>query len=347
MVPVTQKPDNQLTPEEKRKKIAELYLDSLRGVIHKKEVAATNANPYNQVWKVPFMDANPDNRVLKVSFMNGKPVIPGDSIHTATFQSKKDESMGQKELISFAHTQQDGLTDVQREYATTRLPGKAIALKQSILFFRDHPFKIFTGAGMGNFSSKLAFRATGLKLAGGYPGKFIYINKNFLNNHLGLYLYFFSKNSEYHSLTNNPASVYDQLFCEYGVVGFLVFAVFYGGFFLKHRKNITYGIPLLILLIGSFAVEYWFEQLSIVIFFELLLLLDIKETGDPQLAGQQTGDYGSEHQQKGDPQNGYCQIGNYQTSDPQTSDQQNKDHQTGHSQGELSSNGFLLNGKSK
>ena len=137
--------------------------------------------------------------------------------------------------------------------------------------------KIFTGSGTGNFSSKLAFRATGLGMAGGYPKKFSYTSNDFLNNHLSLYLNYFSKDRELHSLVNSPNAVYDQLIAEYGVLGVLAFIVLYLAFFTRHLRKLTYGIPLLLILLGSFWVDYWYEQLSIVIVFELLMLLNIKE----------------------------------------------------------------------
>lgn len=257
-IPITEQPDSILTVDERKEKIAKCYLDSLSRIVLNKQGIHTTIAP------------------VKSSTAIEKPLIPGDSIHTATFQSRKDTSLVQKELISFSNTHEEGGTSSPNKYPAT-LPGKAIGLKQSVLFFRDHPFKIITGTGMGNFSSKLAFRTTGLKIAGGYPTKFIYINNDFLENHLNLFLFFFSKNIKYHSLVNNPASVYDQLICEYGVLGILLLFIFYFGFFLKNGKQLTYGIPLFLLLASAFVVEYWFEQLSIVVFFELLLLLNMKE----------------------------------------------------------------------
>jgi hypothetical protein len=96
-------------------------------------------------------------------------------------------------------------------------------------------------------------------------------------NHLDLYLNFFSKWSGLHSLTNSPFSVYDQLIAEYGLVGFLTFLIWYLGFFAKHYKKLTYGLPILFLMMLVLFTDYWFEQLSVIVFFELLLLLNIKE----------------------------------------------------------------------
>ena len=157
------------------------------------------------------------------------------------------------------------------------MPGKAIGLLQTAKFLRSHPAKIITGTGMGNFSSKLAFKATGLQFAGGFPARYAYISNDFLLNHLDVYLNFFSKRRELHSLTNNPFSVYDQMLAEYGIVGLVVFVIFYLGFFTKHLKKLTYGIPVLMLMLAAFFIDYWFEQLSVMVFFELLLLLNIKE----------------------------------------------------------------------
>jgi len=76
---------------------------------------------------------------------------------------------------------------------------------------------------------------------------------------------------------NSPDSVYDQLLAEYGIAGILFFLVFYAGYFIKYHRKKSYGLPLLLLLAGAFATGYWFEQLSIVIVFEAMMLLNIKE----------------------------------------------------------------------
>ena len=155
--------------------------------------------------------------------------------------------------------------------------GKVLGLKESIYFLTSHPATLIAGNGMGNFSSKLAFRATGLKINGTFPQRFTYCSPAFLNNHLSLYTYFFSKHADVHSIINNPASVYDQLLTEYGLLGLIAFPVYYAGFFLKQFKKLTYGLPLLIMLLAFFMVDYWFEQLSVAVLFELMMFINIKE----------------------------------------------------------------------
>jgi len=84
-----------------------------------------------------------------------------------------------------------------------------------------------------------------------------------------------------HSLTNSPNSTFDQLLAEYGLLGLIAFVITYLTFFLKQYRVITYGLPILLLMVGGFFVEYWFEQLSVIVLFELLLCLDSKEHDHP------------------------------------------------------------------
>jgi hypothetical protein len=124
----------------------------------------------------------------------------------------------------------------------------------------------------------MAFKATALHFAGGFPQRLAYIHPDFSANHLSLYTYFFSKRANAHSIINTPNSVYDQLLSEYGFIGLAGFFILYISFFAKHYRKLTYGLPLLFLLSGFFLIDYWFEQLSIVVLFELLLFLNLKET---------------------------------------------------------------------
>ena len=206
-----------------------------------------------------------------------KPAIPVPDIHSAPFQRKRDSTLSQKKLFTFAVGKFPDFENNKKWFTAERRPGKLLAIQQTVDYFKNHPFKLITGSGPGNFSSKLAFRATGLQVTGGYPQKFVYINDDFADNHLFLYLLYFSSDTQSHSLIHTPNSTYDQLMTEYGLAGLLFFIIFYISFFLKPVRKLTYGLPILVVMLAVFGIDYWYEQLSIVILFELLMLLNIKE----------------------------------------------------------------------
>ena len=261
-IPITLRHDSTLTNEEKKRKTAQRYMDSVSLLVFEKK----------QKESLTKLGS------LSITGLNEKRVIPKDSIHTPRFQHVNDTTAIEKELMTFVNENPGDVPLAAGKKSGQALPGKIAALQQTFEYFKEHPWKILTGTGIGNFSSKLAFRGTGLKVAGGYPKRFTYINNDFKSNHLDLYLYYFTNKDDYHSITNSPNSAYDGLISEYGLAGLFSFAAFYIGFFVKQVKKHAYAIPLLLFMLGIFFIEYWFEQLSVVIFFELLVLLNIKET---------------------------------------------------------------------
>ena len=252
-------PDSILSTDERKQKIAQLYLDSMN-----REMVKAN------MVKSAVVGISP------VKFTE-KPVIPKDSIHTPSFQHKYDTTAIEKEMINFIVSQPSEVPIAASRKQNLRVPGKILSLQQTMRYFASHPLQLLTGSGMGNFSSKLAFKATAMKIAGGYPVKFRYINPAFKSNHLDLYLYYFTNKDDLHSIANSPNNTYDQLFSEYGIAGMVFFLVFYVGYFFRLIKKHSWSIPLGMIMLGAFFIEYWFEQLSIVVFFELLILLNNKE----------------------------------------------------------------------
>jgi hypothetical protein len=261
------KPDSVTGPEALKRAIAKNYLDSIKRLNAK----ALNIPPQQTMQNIPQNG-------------QGRLIIVGADINTPPYQTPTDTSNEQRLLLAFINNHKSSLALSGKDVYWPGLPGKAIGMVQTVKFLQQHPVKFIVGDGVGNFSSKLAFKATGLGFTGGYPAKYAYISSEFLLNHLDVYLNFFSKRAELHSLTNSPNSVYDQALAEYGLPGLVVLFVFYLGFFAKHYKKLTYGIPLLLLLMAILFIDYWFEQLSVIVFFELLLLLNIKETATPTSA---------------------------------------------------------------
>jgi hypothetical protein len=158
----------------------------------------------------------------------------------------------------------------------SRLPGKLISFQETIQYLLAHPMQIPFGAGAGHFSSKLAFRASALGVDGGYPQGLLYIDPDFLHNHLSLFLYYFTKGNQHHSIIHTPFSVYNQGLGEYGLVGLLSLFIFYFGYFIRRGGKEVYNWLLLLILAAAFFTDYWFEQLSVVIIFELLFYLNIR-----------------------------------------------------------------------
>jgi hypothetical protein len=97
---------------------------------------------------------------------------------------------------------------------------------------------------------------------------------------LSVYLSYFGKDSGYHSIANSPNSFYGQLLSEYGIAGLMCFLLFYILYFVKRKVSLSYGWPVLFIFLGSLITDYWFEQLSIVIMFELMMLLDMREMNE-------------------------------------------------------------------
>ena len=106
------------------------------------------------------------------------------------------------------------------------------------------------------------------------------LGEDFRKNHLAVYLTYFGKDSGYHSIANSPNSFYGQLLGEYGLTGIAVFVLFYFLPFAKGFIKLTYGVPVLFIMMGALVTEYWFEQLSIVVLFELLILLNRREISE-------------------------------------------------------------------
>ena len=156
-------------------------------------------------------------------------------------------------------------------------PGKFLSFLQTFLYLKHDIRHCLFGSGVGRFSSKLAFRSSGVSVLGTYPRKYTYVAPEFKYNHLKTFLFYYNAEASQHSVMNYPFSVYNQVFGEYGLIGVLLFIIFYLGYFLARYRQLTYGRYMIVLLFCFFLMEYWFEMFSLIVLFELFLFLNMAE----------------------------------------------------------------------
>lgn len=159
--------------------------------------------------------------------------------------------------------------------------GKVRSYYQTKNFLMSSPVHFLFGAGMGGFSSKLAFNSSGI-MEGSSLSKLLpkYETPYFKKNHKALYSFLKTQHIMFHSESNRPFSVYNQLLGEYGIIGLLLFVVTYLWFFIKRIHLRRFGLPILITLLLLLNIDYLFESLSVLLFVETLLFLDLKKTDD-------------------------------------------------------------------
>lgn len=162
--------------------------------------------------------------------------------------------------------------------------GKLIAFKETYHYITSGVKPFIFGAGIGSYSSFLAERMSkvnqqeGSRLFTYMPE---YIAPTFEKDHYKIFKTVYGLPKVFHSIKHFPNSFLNQLFGEYGILGALLFFFTYVLFFLKRFKSLTYGRYLLLLLGGFLLFDYLFEYLSVVTFFELFLLKDIRDTQNP------------------------------------------------------------------
>lgn len=156
-------------------------------------------------------------------------------------------------------------------------PGKYVSFIQTANYMASSPTHTLIGAGMGNFSSKLAFRVGGAGILGRYNPKYVYRSAAFEANHWATFMHYYLLPAAEHSNMNYPFSTFNQVLGEYGLLGAVLFLLGYIGYFMRRWRYLTYGRYLLAALLLFLVTDYWFEYFSLVIVFETMMLLNLKE----------------------------------------------------------------------
>ncbi|HYD20694.1 MAG TPA: hypothetical protein VEB40_04405 [Flavipsychrobacter sp.] len=159
--------------------------------------------------------------------------------------------------------------------------GKGISAELTYYYLESEPKRMLLGAGMGEFSSQLALRTSDInrhKKSRVFRMLPEYISPDFQQNHYQVFTVIYGLPEVYHSIRHLPNSFINQIFGEYGVLGFILFLVFYVWFFVKRVRKLKYSIFIGILMAYFLLFDYMFEYLSLVVFFEMFFLLELKQS---------------------------------------------------------------------
>lgn len=158
------------------------------------------------------------------------------------------------------------------------MPGKKTSYTQTMNFLKSNPKYLLFGAGLGRFSSNIAFNFSGIVDNSAMHRIFpTYQSHMFEKNHKSIYAYMKTTHVIFHSESNKPFSSYNQLLGEYGLVGFVLFFFGYVFFFIKRVDRRTYSVPIVVALLFALNLNYFFEAMNLLLFFEAIMFLNIKE----------------------------------------------------------------------
>lgn len=156
-------------------------------------------------------------------------------------------------------------------------PGKKIALLQTANFLKQKTSTFLFGAGMGNFSSRLAFQFSGRDSSRLFMKLPRYCSGYYYKNNLLIYDSMRQLPSEYHSIKHFPNNFFSQLFGEYGFVGFILFLFTYVYFFFKRAHSKLFFFTLVCCISAYLLLDYMYEFFNIMVIAEMLLFIDGKK----------------------------------------------------------------------
>lgn len=178
-------------------------------------------------------------------------------------------------VLGTAGTPLDARKKMSDQYVQ-KLQGKALSLKETKQYLTSSPGNFLFGSGTARFSSLIAQKM------GGFDSSRIFMkvlprftSPEYAQNHKLIVQSRHDADNEYRSNANWPDSVYNQILGEYGLIGAILFVVFYLWYFIKDIRYMTYTFWVLCMMIPFASLSYMFEALSIVIIFELLAITDI------------------------------------------------------------------------
>lgn len=156
-------------------------------------------------------------------------------------------------------------------------PGKKIALLQTFNFLKKKPLALFFGAGIGNFSSRLAYQFSGRDSSRLFMKLPHYCHGYYYKNNLLIYDSMRQLPKEYHSIKHFPNNFLSQLLGEYGLIGFLIFMFTYVYFFFKRSHSKLFFFVFVFCISAYLMLDYMYEFFNIMVLAEMLLFIDAKQ----------------------------------------------------------------------
>ncbi|MES2704633.1 MAG: hypothetical protein V4649_18480 [Bacteroidota bacterium] len=213
-----------------------------------------------------------------------------NELQTASTSGKKDEHTTAKNADTAALRMQYTVALSEKEQLTRdylyQFKGKKLSFVETGQYLRSSPAKLLLGAGPIRFSSVTAQRMCGFDSSRLFLKVLPrFVSKEYSENHMLLIKARREAGPEYRSAINWPDSFYNQIFGEYGLIGALLFAIFYVGFFMKKIRRWSYGFWISILLVWFALFSYLFEAFSVIIIYELLMQLDVNDHTKRSAAG--------------------------------------------------------------
>lgn len=161
----------------------------------------------------------------------------------------------------------------------SNLQGKNLSVFETIAYLKSGIQPLLFGAGTARFSSSAAQKLSGLDSSRLFMNVLPHYKSDLYadNHYLLIQERNNSKDKALYSTANWPDSTYNEIFGEYGIIGGLLFVFFYIGYFIKRYKQTTYTLWLLLLVLFFAHLNYTFDTLCVIPFFELLAFADIQE----------------------------------------------------------------------
>jgi hypothetical protein len=155
--------------------------------------------------------------------------------------------------------------------------GKKLSILETLQYLKSSPGAFLFGAGPVRFSSLTAQKMSGYDSSRIFK-KILprYSSRLYEENHKLLIKARAESTAEYWSSINWPDCFYNQILGEYGVLGALLFIIFYVWYFVKKIRYWSYGLWLSVLIIPFSFLSYMFEPFAVIIIFEFLMEMDMK-----------------------------------------------------------------------